>query len=456
MTTVVKFGGTSQKNREAIDHAIEIIREDPSNKRVIVVSAPSGVTNLLKAAAAARYDDGRVDSESLAKAKAMYAGIRDAYSLDVNIDERFMPIEELIHNGPSNHDGRSSYLAHVMHYGEAIQAPLFAEVLTNQGLTSRATLPEEMNMFVSSSYENAKLLRSGHANIAKRLRRELDQTPDIIIVPGFYGITRARKIATFSRGGSDITGAILTEAIGAELYENCSDANGMLRADPRIVTNPESIPHLTYTEAREFAYSGAKILHPDTVHPVETAGIPLRVRSTFQRELQGTLITTTRDSTGTVEGITAKQGFAAFNAHLTGMNETRGYLARLTRAVERQGLSIEQIMTGVDAVSLLIQYNGELERTRPLLETLKEEALDQGLADRASLEFNKAVVCVVGQGMKSTVGTLQRISRAIAERGVNIERVSEAAEHNLILTVDASAKDETVRAIYDEYFPRAA
>ncbi len=456
MTIVVKFGGTSQKNREAIDHAIDIIREDPSRKRVIVVSAPSGVTNLLKEAAIARYDDGKVDSEKLARAKEMYSAIRDAYSLDFDVDKRFAPIEELLHKDPSELEGRSSYLAHAMHYGEATQAPLFAEVLTSQGLQARAILPEEMNMFVTDSYENARLLRSGHTNIAKRLRRELDQTQDIIIVPGFYGITRAGKIATFSRGGSDITGAILAEAIGAELYENCSDANGMLRADPKIVTTPESIPHLTYTEAREFAYSGAKILHPDTVHPVETAGIPLRVRSTFQRDLPGTLITTSRNATGVVEGITAKHGFAAFNAHLTGMNETRGYLARLTRTVEQQGLSIEQLMTGVDAVSLLIQYNGELDRTRPLLEQLKEKTLERGLADRASLELDKAVVCVVGQGMKNTVGTLQRISRAIAERGVNIERVSEAAEHNLILTVAAAQKDDAVRAVYDEYFPRAA
>ncbi len=456
MATIAKFGGTSAKDGPTLEHIVKnIILADPA-RRIVVISAPgkrfsedTKVTDLLIQIGEKSYIS-KEYSAQLDELKNRFVGIADYFGSGHSfLDSAFHSLDDVIRSGSGI---KEEYLDRIKPFGEMINSDILAEVIRRFGANAKVYRPENIGFFTDSNFGNAKLKEYSYKKISEALTSVLRKSDEIIVVPGFYGIDEFGKYATFSRGGSDLTGAILANALNAELYENWTDTDGIRRANPKIVEDAEVIERLTYREARELAYSGAEILHPDTLIPLIAKGIPLNVRNTFNLNKKGTYITQNKDANGhVVEGIAHKEGFALIHIEKTGMNDEVGYLHRLTKIFDNYKISIDQMTTSIDSVSIAVSANGNGEKIKKMLKDISEE----GLADAgaANVEYDKALVCVVGEGMRHTPGVLKRVSQALSANSINIETLYQGpSERSIIFGLIQENAKKAVRAIYDSYF----
>ena len=269
------------------------------------------------------------------------------------------------------------------------------------------------------------------------------------VIPGFYGAMPDGSIKTFSRGGSDITGAIIARGVAAEVYENWTDVSGLLMTDPRIVDSPRSIQALTYRELRELAYMGATVLHEAAIFPVREAGIPVHIRNTNDPEAPGTLISrATADSerpTDRITGIAGRKDFTILALEKTLMNTEIGFGRRLLGVLERRGISWEHMPSGIDTLSVVLKdalLNG---RPEDLLSEIERECAP----DSIEIHSGIALIATVGRGMSHVPGTAARLFGALADAGINIRMIDQgSSELNIIVGVENDDFERAVRAIY--------
>jgi aspartate kinase len=272
------------------------------------------------------------------------------------------------------------------------------------------------------------------------------------VIPGFYGLGTNGKVKTFSRGGGDITGAIIARGVMANLYENWTDVSGFYACDPRIVNSPAWISELSYQELRELSYMGANVLHSESIFPVRSAGIPIRICNTFRPDDAGTYIVKTSSSLndGTVTGIAGKKNFTIIAMEKSMMNAEIGFVRKVLAVIGRHGISFEHLPSGVDTMSLVID-NEYLKGG--MLETLIEEMREAVHPDKIYYHENIALIATVGRGMVKNVGTSARLFSAIANAGINVIMIDQgSSELNIIVGVENDDCDECIRAIYQEFF----
>jgi aspartate kinase len=268
------------------------------------------------------------------------------------------------------------------------------------------------------------------------------------VIPGFYGSLPDGSVKTFSRGGSDITGAIIARGVSAEVYENWTDVSGLLMADPRIVEDPRHIDVVTYRELRELAYMGATVLHDEAIFPVRQAGIPVNIRNTNDAGHPGTMIVpngTSLPVTGAITGIAGRKDFTVVTVEKALMNQEIGFGRRLLECLESHAVSFEHMPSGIDTLSLVIadaQLNGKLE-------TVVEDIRTSCKPDALEVLPNMALIATVGRGMMHTPGMASRLFGALAGQGINIRMIDQgSSELNIIVGVEAEDFEEAVRAIY--------
>ena len=273
------------------------------------------------------------------------------------------------------------------------------------------------------------------------------------VVAGFYGEDKGGKVKTFSRGGSDITGAIVARAAGADLYENWTDVNGFLACDPRIVDNPQRIVSLSYQELRELSYMGANVLHSEAIFPVREADIPIRIKNTFRPDDEGTdILPVSKYKFGgkTVTGIAGKKNFTVIFMEKSLMNSEIGFTYRVLSVLKKHNISFEHLPSGIDTMSLVID-SGQLKNG--VLERICEEIQEIASPDRMRVHNDVALIAVVGHGMSRNVGTSARLFQAIARSGVNVRMIDQgSSELNIIVGVDNDNYERTVSAVYREFF----
>lgn len=458
MVIVAKFGGTSVADGHSLEQVVNIILANP-NRGVNVLSGPGKrfeedikVTDLLIQIGTAAYG-GRVPVQFINDVKQRFTDITDYFHIDRSfLDPLFNSLDEAIRDLQEDKD---QYLDGIKPYGEIILSEIAAEVLRKRGIDAQAYRPENIGMKTDGNFGRAKVKGTSYREIAEHLKPVLEGSKRVIIVPGFYGVDEHGRYTTFERGGSDLTGAILANALHAELYENWTDVDGIRRADPRVVENPETIPRMSYKEARELVYSGAEILHPDTLTLLIAKGIPLNVRNTFDPGKEGTYIVANKDASGNVvEGVIHKDGFTIIYVEQMGMNEQVGYLYKLTGAFAENGVSIDHLTTSVDSIAIAVAGgNGKLEAVR-------NRIIELGLVgnpDGIDIAYGRSLVCVVGEGMRHTIGVLGGLSSALAVEGINIEAVFQGpSPRNIIFCVEQKDSVSAVRAIYNLYFPKQA
>jgi aspartate kinase len=271
---------------------------------------------------------------------------------------------------------------------------------------------------------------------------------EAVITQGFIGAAEDGTTTTIGRGGSDLSAAIFGSVLGAEEIQIWTDVDGMMSADPRTVPGSRPISVLSFSEASELAYFGAKVLHPKTIQPAVQRSIPVRVLNSMRPELPGTLILasvdpSTRSSADVIKSIAFKKGIIVINVSSSRMLMAHGFLAKLFSIFADHRKSVDVVATSEVSVSLTVDSEDGLPEIIQSLSEIGETRIFR----------KKAIICIVGEGMKHTPGIAARIFGALARASVNIEMVSEgASEINLTLVVDEKAVEQSVRVLHEEFF----
>ncbi len=440
-TTALKFGGSSLADSNQFRKVASIINSR-EGRLFVVASAPgkrskddTKVTDMLYSC----YDlavSGHDFTSVLDKIKERYLSIADGLDISSGfageLESEFAVIRKHLENGPQR-----DYMAS---RGEYLNSRLLAFFMGYPFIDpATCVFFREDGTLDSEATNNA---------LGKALEGR-----DRAVVAGFYGTGADGNIRTFSRGGSDVTGAIVARAAKADVYENWTDVSGMLSADPRIVDNPEPVTEISYRELRELSYMGASVLHEDAVFPVRTAGIPINIRNTNKPDAEGTWIVPHRknvtDGSHVVTGIAGKKGFSSIRVEKAMLNNEVGFAARLLDIIASAGVSFEHVPSGIDTMSVIVDSGDFRAKRGEILENVR----DRLAPDSLIVDTEIALIAVVGLGMVYRKGVAARLFSALADAEVNIRMIDQgSSEINIIVGVDESDYEKAVRALYRAFF----
>lgn len=432
MKKVVKFGGSSLASAEQFEKVGSIIRAD-KDRRFVVPSAPgkrhskdTKVTDMLyECYALAEAENGF--GEEFAAIKARYQEIIGGLHLELSLEHEFQVIEENFRKKAG-----SDYAAS---RGEYLNGIIMAAYLGYEFIDAAEVIRFDENGEFEAETTNRIL--------GKRLEKA-----ECAVIPGFYGAKKDGTVKTFSRGGSDVTGSIVSRAAQADVYENWTDVSGFLIADPRIIYKPERIEMITYKELRELSYMGASVLHEDAIFPVRKEGIPINIRNTNKPEDEGTWIvgSTCQKSKYTITGIAGKKGFCSVILEKDMMNSEIGFGRKVLQAFEDNHISFEHMPSGIDTMTILVHQDEFVHKEQSVVSAINRMAHP----DHIEIEADLALIAVVGRSMKSSRGTAGRIFSALAHANVNVKMIDQgSSELNIIIGVKNEDFEVAIKAIYD-------
>ncbi|MBR2473507.1 MAG: aspartate kinase [Clostridia bacterium] len=435
MVKVVKFGGSSLADSAQFRKVMNIINAE-NDRKYVVPSAPgkrskddTKVTDLLYRCYELAAKGENID-EAFSAIMDRYNSIIKELGLSLDLTGEFEQIKSsMIHKA-----GRD----YAASRGEYLSGIVLANALGYKFIDAADVIFFKEDGSLDSEKTNEVL-----SDVLKDC--------DNAVIPGFYGVMPNDTVKTFSRGGSDITGSIVARAVEADLYENWTDVNGFLMADPRVVKDPCTISKITYRELRELSYMGATVLHEDAIFPVRTAGIPINIRNTNHPEEAGTMIVAKSDGYDhqrVITGIAGKHGFSTIFIEKDMMNSEIGFGRRVLEVLERENISFEHLPSGVDTMTVVIASDALAGKRERIIEKLTAAVNP----DSITLNDGIALIAVVGRGMQNAKGTAARIFKAIAEADVNIRMIDQgSSELNIIIAVDECDFEKAMNAIYHEY-----
>ena len=436
MLKVTKFGGSSMADAGQYRKVRDIILADPERKVVIVSaagkrnSADHKLTDLLYLCHAhTRY--GVACDPIFDMITSRYLQIRDELQLNVDLETEFSDLKKRLDAKKVSEDELASR-------GEYYSAKLMAAFLDFEFVDAADWIRFNMDGTVDKAFSYAALKKLGSGKG--------------IVIPGFYGAMPDGRIRTFTRGGSDITGALAAAALDASVYENWTDVSGILMADPRIVNDPQPIPEVTYDELRELSYAGAQVLHEGTILPVREKGIPVNIRNTNAPEDTGTFIQesfdTETDPHRVITGITGKKDFSIITMFKRGMTSEVGVLRPVLSVLERHGISVDFVPNGIDNVSLVVQT----EALAPHLYAVMAEIQRDVRPDRLEVLDNISIIAAVGHRMAFRPGVSGKIFAALGDAGINIRMINQGPDElNIIFGVDNKDFAAAIRVLYDSF-----
>ncbi len=432
---VAKFGGSSVADALQIGKIKNIIENDP-DIHYVVVSAPgkrfsddSKVTDLLYLCKA--HIEHNLPYQQIFQVICdRFMAVEVNLGVNVGLKEAFEEIRKNLEAGAS-----ADYIAS---RGEHLNAMLIAAYLGFDFVdSSRIVRFDEKGRFMEDLTNK---------EIAEELKHH-----ERAVIPGFYGAKVDGTIKTFSRGGSDITGALVARAVGADVYENWTDVSGFLMADPRIVKNPKPISTVSYKELRELSYMGASVLHEDAIYPARIANIPINIRNTNEPENPGTMITSEPaklEEGQIIAGIAGSKDFTVITMYKALLSSERGFIRKMSGVLEDFDIPIEHIPSGVDTLSVVIsnkQLGGKLE-------DILDEFERQLKPDHMEVSDDIALIATVGAGMSLRTGVSAKLFTALAEKKVNIRMIDQgSSEMNIIVGVENKDFEKAIRAIYGAF-----
>ena len=433
---VVKFGGSSMADAGQYRKIRDILMADPE-RRVVVVSAAGKrfsadhkITDLLYLCHA--HTQYGVDCSNIFEMiRSRYLEIRDELGIQLDLESEFAALKSGLDRKMVSQDELASR-------GEYFSAKLMAAFLGFQFVDAADWIRFKFDGSVDQDATYA-LLKDRYKGMG-------------IVIPGFYGMMPDGKIRTFTRGGSDITGALAAAALDADVYENWTDVSGILMADPRIVDDPQTIPQVTYDELRELSYSGAQVLHEGTIFPVREKNIPLNIRNTNAPEDPGTMIRESfegdADPDRFITGITGKKDFSVVSLSKRGLSGQVGYLRKVLSVFERHNVSIDYVPNGIDNVSVVMPT----EAVASSLYTIMAEIQKELEPDTLTVHDQIAVVAAVGRKMAFRPGISGKIFATLGEAGVNIRMINQGPDElNIIFGVDNKDFKTAIRVLYDSF-----
>ena len=452
---VCKFGGSSLADASQVNKVLDIVLADPA-RRIVVVSAPgkrnsddTKVTDLLIALANAAVKGDDIE-KPLSAVVERYAEIASGLSLSSEIAAN---VESDLRARVSQVKDLSpeSFSDLMKAAGEDNNARLVAAAFEARGKKARYASPKDTGMILRGEFGDATLDPDSYP----RLARAFSNFEGIVVYPGFFGYTRDGKVATFPRGGSDITGSILAAAVCADVYENFTDVDSVYPCDPRIVSevkNGEGIATMTYREMRELAYAGFGVFNDDAVIPVVRARIPINIRNTNHPSAPGTMIQQSRRVVpGTVVGIASADGFVNIVIEKYLMNREIGFGRRILQVLENSGIPYEHMPSGVDSQCVVVKEQFLPKDTERRIVAELKEALSP---DFVTIERDLTMLMVVGEGMCYTPGMLAKACLALASAGISMSMVNQgSSEVSFMIAIRTADRDAAVRALYKAFFP---
>ncbi|KAB7672491.1 aspartate kinase [Bacillus sp. B1-b2] len=446
---VVKFGGSSLASGSQLEKVLQIVKAEKERK-VVVVSAPGKrfeedkkVTDLL-IQCAEHVLHGEDYQEILEIIVDRYASIAKELNISNEIiDQIKFDLLELIENQSKN---KEAFLEVMKASGEDNNAKLVAHFFQSRGLDAVYISPKEAGLIVSDEPGNAQVLPESYDRLY-----ELRNRKEVIVFPGFFGYNANEEVVTFSRSGSDITGAILANGVKAEIYENFTDVDAVFAVNPTIVQNPKEIKELTYREMRELSYAGFSVFHAEALIPAYRAGIPVQVKNTNNPNARGTKIVASRNNVnGPVIGIANDKGFCSIYISKYLMNREVGFARKILSILEEYGISYEHMPSGIDDVTIILRENQlQGKDEKEILSKIAEELQ----VEEIKIQHHLALIMLVGEGMRHNVGTTARATRALADAGVNIEMINQgSSEVSMMFGVKEPVAKTAVSALYKEFF----
>ncbi len=442
---VMKFGGTSVGNADAISQVASVVRQSLSRKPVVVVSAITKITDaLIRLAEESSKGTG---SDTLRLIRTVHEHTSEALGIDQHIcAQELRELEQLVNESRGVPlDARRLDL--FQSFGERMCAKIVAAKLSKDGIAAHAYDAWDIGMITDGHFGHAEPLASSYALIQAAIAK-IDEVP---VVTGFIGKTAAGDVTTLGRGGTDYTTSIIGAAIGAETIQIWKEVDGIMTTDPRIVPEARVVPELAFEEACELAYFGAKVLHPKTIMPAMKAHIPVEVRNTFKPELPGTTIVSTfaerANKSATLEALTIKRRVTMLHISSPEFFEGSGLMARIFSVLERRRISVDVIATSVASVSLTLEHN----------ENLEEIAKELSGIGEVSVEADKAIICAVG-GSVNAAGVVGQMFSVLGEAGVaiSVEMISQAAGGiSITFVVDEKDAEQAVKVLHNKYIERS-
>ena len=446
---VAKFGGTSLASASQIKKVCSIVTSDPE-RRIVVVSAPGKrnkddvkVTDMLISCAKAGLEKGNAESE-LQAIVTRYAEI--AAELGLSDDIVSVIAEDLKARVNSDKTNKERYLDNLKAAGEDNSAKLVAAYLCSIGSDARYVNPKDAGLFLSDEYGNAQVLPQSYENLMS-----LSNYTGITIFPGFFGYSTNGEVVTLPRGGSDITGSILAAAVKADLYENFTDVDNVYSANPNLIESPKPIYEATYREMRELSYAGFSVFHEEALVPVFQRGIPVRIKNTNNPSAPGTTIVKERHNiTEPVVGIAGDVGFCFIYLSKYLMNREIGFGRKLLQILEEEHIPFEHMPSGIDNITIILkQVHLDEQKEKRIVERIRTELA----VDDISVLKNLALVMIVGEGMRNTVGITARASGALSRESINLDMISQGpSEVSMIFGIKDHERDRAIKALYDEFF----
>lgn len=432
---VAKFGGSSLANAEQFRKVKNIVLQD-SKRRYIVPSAPGKrhnkdykITDLFYLCHA-HVEHGISFNDVFSIIEDRYKEIVAELEVNIDIASYLQEVKEKIAEGTT-----ADYAAS---RGEYLNGLILANYLGYEFVdAAEVILFDQYGCFDSESTRAA-------------IRKKLSSVKRAVI-PGFYGAMADGNIKTFTRGGSDITGAIVARDVEAELYENWTDVSGFLMADPRIVKNPKPIEKITYKELRELAYMGATVLHEEAIFPAREGGIPINIKNTNSPDDKGTIIINDidiDDGIGTITGIAGRKDFTVISIEKAYMNAEIGFGRRLLSILEIYGVSFEHMPSGIDTICVVIedaQLNNKIDK---ILDEIKRQCNP----DSIQVIPNMALIATVGRRMAKAVGVSEKLFNSLAKNNVNIRMIDQgSSEINIIIGVETKDFERAIDSIYKAF-----
>ena len=435
---VAKFGGSSVADGIQLTKTKQIIQQDP-DRRYVVVSAPgkryetdNKITDILYLCKT--HIEHNLPYDQLFQVVAdRFMAVQINLGVKVDLLRYFDEIRENLKQNPS-----ADYIAS---RGEYLNAVLVAAFLGYDFVDTKDLIKFDAK---------GRLLM---AETDEAIRSELAKH-ERAVLPGFYGSLPDGSVKTFSRGGSDITGALVARAVNADVYENWTDVSGFLMADPRIVANPQQIRTISYKELRELSYMGASVLHEDAIYPARMANVPINIRNTNAPEDPGTRITGEEEAyrhdggNRIITGIAGSKDFTVVALYKNMMSSERGFVRRILGILDDYDINFEHLPSGIDTVSVVMSnksINGRIDEVLDEFRTrLRPDSID--------VFENMALIATVGHGMSFRPGVSARLFSALAEAGVNIRMIDQgSSEMNIIVGVENKDFETAIRAIYQAF-----
>ena len=463
MRLTMKFGGTSVGSGQRIREVADIVKHarDAGHDVAVIVSAMSGVTDaLIKAARTAADGDAStyraVRDDLLVRhwqAVREVARPEEAATLNDEIRAQLDNVESLCRAIHVLGEVTPRAMDLVSSMGERFTAAMTAAALRALGQPAEAIVSTELIQTDENFGGAAPQMETTRERVRARLLPLLEAgvTP---VITGFMGATGRGHVTTLGRGGSDFSGSIIGAALDSDEVWIWTDVDGILTADPRVVPDAHTLSVVSFSEAADLAYYGAKVLHPKTIVPAIDRGIPIRIKNTFKPDHPGTLVVARAETNGkTVKAITSIKGLSQITVEGRGMLGVPGVAAKVFTAVAQAGVNVLMISQSSSEQSICFTVLAE---SSPLVIAGLEKAFETELGrrniDRVWAQDDVGIVSVVGAGMKAVPGIAAKVFGALGRANINVISIAQgSSEHTMSMVMAEDHLTDAVRAIHAEF-----